>query len=110
MNTSTAVQQLAALAQESRLNLFKEFIQAGAAGVNPGLLSKRLAIPQATLSFHLKELRQAGLVSVRQDGRYKFYSADFDAMKGLIGFLLENCCSESTDSEKCEETPCSLTP
>ena len=86
------MRSLAALAQDSRLEVFRLLVQAGPAGLTAGEIAERLDIPASTLSFHVKALSQAGLVDSRQDGRFIFYSADFAAMKGLIAFLGENCC------------------
>ena len=95
MNESTATQRLASLAQDTRLTIFRTLVQAGPQGLNPGVLAERLGIAQATLSFHLKELRHAEMIQSRQEGRFIFYSANFSAMNALLGFLTENCCSES---------------
>jgi DNA-binding transcriptional ArsR family regulator len=92
MDTDNAVRALAALAQASRLEVFRLLVQAGPAGLPAGTIAERLAIPASTLSFHVKALSQAGLVQARQDGRFIHYSANFDAMNELIGFLGENCC------------------
>lgn len=95
MDTAHTVLQLSALAQEARLNIFRALVKAGPDGLNPGNLIERLDISHATLSFHLKELRHAQLVSSRQEGRYVFYSANYVAMTALIATLTENCCAES---------------
>lgn len=93
MDMATAVRALAALAQESRLGVFRQLVQAGGEGVAAGVLGERLGIPPATLSFHLKELARAGLVSGRAEGRYVIYTANYSAMDGLLDFLTENCCA-----------------
>ena len=95
MDTATATLRLAALAQETRLAIFRTLVQSGPEGLNPGVLAERLNTAQATLSFHLKELKHAGLIQARQEGRFIYYSADFDAMNRLLSFLTENCCAES---------------
>jgi len=92
MDTSRAVSSLAALAQDSRLDVFRLLVQAGPEGLAAGQIAERLNLPASTLSFHVKTLVQAGLVQSRQQGRFVYYSADFDAMEGLIAFLGENCC------------------
>lgn len=92
METKAAVQLLAALAQETRLTVFRKLVQAGPEGITPGVLAECLGIANATLSFHLKELTRAGLAVARQQGRSISYSADFSAMQGLLDFLTENCC------------------
>lgn len=95
MKTNDAVNQLAALAQEKRLDAFRALVQAGPTGLNPGDLVQRLGTSPATLSFHLKELRQAGLVDSRQEGRFLFYSARYDSVQKLLQFLSENCCANA---------------
>jgi DNA-binding transcriptional ArsR family regulator len=92
VNTKTAVRALAALAQESRLQVFRLLVQAGPDGLAAGEIAERLGIPASTLSFHVKALSQAGLVESRQASRFIYYSASFPAMNGLIAFLGENCC------------------
>lgn len=92
METSNAVAALAALAQESRLAVFRLLIQAGAAGMAAGKISEAAGIPPSSLSFHLKELVHAGMVTSRQEGRYVIYVANFSAAADLVAFLTENCC------------------
>jgi DNA-binding transcriptional ArsR family regulator len=92
MESKNAVQALAALAQESRLAVFRLLVQAGPTGVSAGEIAADLKLPPATLSFHLKELSHASLVQARQEGRFVFYSANFEQMGELVGFLTENCC------------------
>jgi DNA-binding transcriptional ArsR family regulator len=95
METSSAVAALSALAQESRLEVFRVLVQAGPDGLPAGEIGERLGIPPATLSFHLAQLRHAGLIGMRRDGRSLIYSADYDSMNGLMDFLTENCCRGS---------------
>jgi len=92
MDTTTAVTVLAALAQDTRLSIFRMLVEAGPDGVPAGRIGETLAVPAATLSFHLKELAHAGLVSPRQEGRFIYYSADFECMAALMTFLTQNCC------------------
>lgn len=92
MSNTAVVAALAALAQESRLAIFRTLVQAGPAGMAAGRIGELTAIPPSSLSFHLKELSHAALVRSRQDGRFVIYTADFDAMNALLGFLTENCC------------------
>jgi ArsR family transcriptional regulator, arsenate/arsenite/antimonite-responsive transcriptional repressor len=92
METKTAVTALAALAQETRLSIFRLLVQAGPEGVPAGRISEELEVPSTTLSFHLKDLTHAGLVTPRQEGRFIYYSADFQGMAGLMSFLTQNCC------------------
>ena len=92
MEISSAVKALSALAQESRLSIFRTLVQAGEEGLAAGQIAKKMGIPNATLSFHLKELSNAGLISARQENRFIYYAAHFEAMNELLAFLTENCC------------------
>ena len=92
MKASDAVTGLAALAQESRLALYRLLVQAGPAGLAAGIISERLGIAAPTLSFHVKALSHAGLIDDRRDGRHIYYSANYGRMNELVGFLTENCC------------------
>jgi ArsR family transcriptional regulator, arsenate/arsenite/antimonite-responsive transcriptional repressor len=92
MESSTVVEALAALAQNSRLRVYRLLVQAGPEGLAPSELAERLDIPANTLSFHLKTLSHAHLVLARQDGRFIYYSANYEQMNALLGFLTENCC------------------
>jgi DNA-binding transcriptional ArsR family regulator len=92
VETKQAIQALSALAQESRLAIFRLLVQAGPAGLAAGAIGEKLELPPATLSFHLAGLTRAGLAQSRQDGRFIIYSADFQAMNTLVSFLTENCC------------------
>lgn len=93
VETKQALQALSALAQESRLAIFRLLIQQGPAGLAAGAIGEKLDLPPATLSFHLAGLARAGLVDARQEGRFVFYSANFEHMNLLVGFLTENCCA-----------------
>lgn len=92
MEINEAVTSLAALAQESRLSIYRLLVQAGPAGMAVGNVAENLGIPAATLSFHLKELTRAELITARQDGRFIYHSANFPQMAALLGYLTENCC------------------
>ena len=95
MESDHANRGLAALAHEARLAAFRALVEAGPEGAMPSLLSDRLGIPAPTLSFHLAQLKNAGLVSVRRTGRSLHYAADYAAMNALVGYLTENCCAGS---------------
>ncbi len=92
METTNAVDKLAALAQETRLRVFRQLVTAGPAGMNAGAIAEVLALAPATLSFHIAHLVRAGLVSARQESRFIYYAASFAAMDDLIAFLTDNCC------------------
>ena len=92
MEKSSAVAALGALAQESRLDVFRLLVQAGPEGLPPGVMGERLGLPPATLSFHLTQLRHAGLVTFRREGRSLLYMAEYAAMNDLLSYLTENCC------------------
>ncbi|MBL8340996.1 MAG: helix-turn-helix transcriptional regulator [Rubrivivax sp.] len=92
MDEQAAVAALAALAQEARLRVFRALVGAGPEGMTPGDLAAMLGIPGPTLSFHLKELGRAGMVSVQRDGRNLFYRPEFGQMTQLIGYLTDHCC------------------
>lgn len=92
MDTSSVIAALAALAQESRLAVFRLLVQAGPAGLAASRIAEHLAIPASSLSFHLKELTHAGLVKAAPEGRFIIYSADFTTMNAVLAFLTANCC------------------
>lgn len=93
MEKTAAVAALAALAQDSRLDVFRLLVQAGPEGLAPGQMTDRLGLPPATLSFHLTQLRHAGLVTFRREGRSLIYVAEYAAMNSLLAYLTENCCN-----------------
>jgi len=86
------VDALAALAQETRLKVYRLLVEAGPEGLPAGEIADELDLPGATLSFHLAHLARTGLVQSRQEGRFVIYSADFQNMNALVGYLTENCC------------------
>jgi DNA-binding transcriptional ArsR family regulator len=92
MDTTSVLAALSALAQESRLAVFRLLVQAGPAGLAASKIAEHLDIAPSSLSFHLKELSHAGLLASKQDGRFVIYSANIEVMNGLVGFLTENCC------------------
>ena len=95
MDEQTVVRALAALAQPLRLQVFRALVVQGQAGLTPGTMAEALGVPQNTLSFHLKELAQAGLVTQERSSRYIVYRAAYDQMNALLGYLTENCCQGS---------------
>jgi DNA-binding transcriptional ArsR family regulator len=92
MEEKDAIRALAALAHEARLRVFRMLVVAGPAGLTPGTIAQELDLPNATLSFHLKELTHAGLVTQERDGRSLIYRAAYEQMSAVLGFLTENCC------------------
>jgi ArsR family transcriptional regulator, arsenate/arsenite/antimonite-responsive transcriptional repressor len=92
METTQAVEALAALAQVSRLQIYRLLVEAGPEGMPAGRIGEELQLPPATLSFHLSQLTRAGLARSRQEGRFVIYSADYASMNSLVGYLTENCC------------------
>ncbi len=92
MEESDAIRSLAALAHNLRLRVFRMLVVAGPQGLTPGAIAEQLDVPGATLSFHLKELMTAQLVTQERDGRNLIYRAAFSHMNALLGFLTENCC------------------
>lgn len=102
METKHAVTALAALAQASRLAVFRTLVQAGPAGLPAGRVSELTGIPPSSLSFHLKELSHAGLAESRQDGRFVIYTARYETMNALLGYLTDNCCGGNPCSPVCE--------
>jgi len=92
MDTSQAVDKLAALAQETRLRIFRLLVEAGPEGMNAGAIAEALDLAAPTLSFHISHLARSGLVSSRQESRFIYYSASFPAMDELIAYLTDNCC------------------
>jgi DNA-binding transcriptional ArsR family regulator len=101
METKAVVTALAALAQDSRLAIFRILIQAGPSGLAAGKIGELTGIVPSSLSFHLKELARAGLVEAQQAGRFVIYTANFATMNALLGFLTENCCGGNPCSPVC---------
>ena len=92
MEQTNALACLSALAQETRLDIYRLLVQAGAEGLPVGQIAERLGLPMPTLSFHLTQLRQAGLTTAERSGRSIIYRADYSVMNTLLGYLTENCC------------------
>lgn len=105
MESNLVVRALSALAHESRLSIFRALVVAGPTGLSAGDIAQRLGLSPSSLSFHLKDLSHAEMVTARQEGRFIYYAANFEAMTGLIGFLTENCCAgdacSAPDLPKC---------
>lgn len=98
MKANHVISALAALAQEHRLALFRLLVQTGPEGLPAGRIAEALGVPNSSLSHHLAQLHEAGLVGQRREGRSLIYAADFPAMRRLVGFLTDNCCG----GEPCE--------
>ena len=101
LNESDVVRALSALAQASRLQVFRALVVAGRGGLTPGDIAQTLALPAATLSFHLKELAHAGLVTQERCGRNLIYRAAYGRMDALLGYLTAHCC----EGQACEAAP-----
>jgi DNA-binding transcriptional ArsR family regulator len=105
METLSVLRALAALAQETRLRVFGLLVEHGASGLPAGEIGRQLGLPPATLSFHIKELATAGLVSARQQGRSIRYATDFAAMRDLVAYLSEKCCRGALGDDD-QQTAC----
>jgi DNA-binding transcriptional ArsR family regulator len=92
MKIDAAVKALAALAQDTRLSLYRLLVQRGLDGIAASQIADKLDVPMSTLSFHLKELAHAGLITARQDGRFIYYAPNVTSMNVLVEYLTENCC------------------
>lgn len=101
MEENDAVKSLAAIAHSSRLRVFRSLVVAGTAGMTPGALTEALDLPGTSLSFHLKELTHAGLVSQERQGRNLIYRASFDKVNDLLAYLTENCCQGRVCAVNC---------
>lgn len=106
MENKDAVPVLSALAQETRLDIFRLLVRAGNVGLSAGALGQALGIPAATLSFHLRELKHAGIVFCLREGRSLIYSANFEAINALLNFLTENCCQGVETQELSQHSCC----
>ena len=105
MNVASAIAALGALAQEHRLSLFRMLVQAGSDGMTAGAIANRLSVPNSSLSFHLAQLRVAGLITQERRHRSLIYRADYQAMNGLVEFLTENCCGGVDCAAPAVKTP-----
>ena len=113
MEINIAIKALTALAHETRLAIFRLLVQTGESGLSPGQLAKELGIPNATLSFHLKELVNADLILARQESRFIYYSANFATMNALLHYLTQNCCAGTLCSSNevcCAESSDAVSP
>lgn len=106
MEEKDVVKALAALAQPNRLQVFRSLVVAGQEGSTPGELGEYLGVPNATLSFHLKELMNAGLISHERNGRNLIYRVVFGQMNGVLAYLTENCCQGAEDCLDASVTSC----
>lgn len=104
MKSSSAIEALGALAQEHRLALFRLLVQAGDNGMAAGAIAETLGVPNSSLSFHLAQLRNAGLILQERQHRSLIYRANYPAMNSLVGYLMENCCggADCTAASACE--------
>src|SRR3546814_8008828 len=103
MKKTEAIAALSALAQEARLDIFRLLVQAGSEGRAVGQIGERLGLPSPTLSFHLSQLKHAGLVTFSRNGRSLIYTANFTAMNAQMAYLMENCCG--SDASDCAVAP-----
>ena len=106
MDATQTVKALAALAHETRLSVFRMLVKVGPEGLMPSVIAETLGMPSPPLSFHLKELTQAGLIVARPEGRKIYYSADFSAMSDLVAYLTENCCGGQACEVEAAGTAC----
>ena len=106
MEEKDVVRSLAALAHSARLQVFRALVVAGSRGMTPGVMVEGSGIPPATLSFHLKELMNAGLVTQERLGRNLVYRASFDHVNALLGYLTENCCQGDACADKAAACRC----
>jgi len=104
VKTQDAIKSLAALSQETRLGIYRLLVQQGPEGLSVGAIAATMDVNGATLSFHLKELGNANLVTARQDGRFVFYTANYDTMNGLLAYLTDNCCQGQACLVECKPT------
>jgi ArsR family transcriptional regulator len=112
MKTSSVVAALSALAHDHRLAIYRLLVERGPDGLPAGVIGERVGLLPSTLTFHLQNLQRAGLIAQQRNSRQLIYSADFDAMNGLIGYLTENCCgqSDSACATACKTTAVAARP
>lgn len=109
MEKKAVLSALAALSQETRLDIFRLLVQAGPEGRPAGTIAEALGVAPATLSFHLAQLNHAGLIIQRRESRSLIYSAEFDRMNALVAFLTENCCGVPANPSTCRPA-CATAP
>ena len=102
MDKQVAIASLGALAQETRLDVYRLLVTQGPAGLPAGAIADTLGVLPASLTFHLKELQHAGLITQRRLGRQLIYAAEYGAMNDLLGYLTENCCGRGAAAQICE--------
>ena len=107
MKATSAIEALGALAQEHRLALFRMLVQAGEKGMAAGAIAEKLGVPNSSLSFHLTQLRNAGLILQERQHRSLIYRANYPAMNALVAYLMENCCAgaDCASGAACETPP-----
>jgi DNA-binding transcriptional ArsR family regulator len=110
MESRHAIEALAALAQETRLSVFRMLVQIGPNGMAAGEIARRLEVPPATLSFHLRELERAGLLLSRRESRQIFYATHIEGMRRLLGFLMQDCCGGHPEICGAEAPACRPAP
>ncbi len=110
MQNKHAIEALSALAQETRLGVFRLLVQAGPNGLAAGEIARALEVPPATLSFHLRELERAGLLLGRRQSRQIFYAAHYEGMRRLLDFLMQDCCAGHPEICGIGPTACRPTP
>ncbi len=106
MKPAQVVKALAALAQPTRLSIYRLLVSSGPDGLAAGQIAEKLKVSPATMSFHFKTLSHAGLVESRQDGRFIYYAANFSVMNGMVDYLTENCCGGNADTCKVPGKKC----
>ncbi len=106
MKPGQVVKALAALAQPTRLAIYRLLVSSGPEGLAAGQIAEKLKVSPATMSFHFKTLSHAGLVESRQDGRFIYYAANFVVMNGMVDYLTENCCGGDADACKVPSKKC----
>ncbi|MDP1870443.1 MAG: metalloregulator ArsR/SmtB family transcription factor [Gallionella sp.] len=106
MESTQVVKALAALAQSTRLGVYRLLVAAGPKGMAAGQIAEKLNASAATMSFHFKTLSHAGLIESRQDGRFVYYSANFEVMNGMVAYLTENCCGGDPTACKVQDKIC----